>query len=417
MRKWRTGLKGAAALVAAVTAIGLSGTVAWAAPPSNDAYGGAVTIAALPYETTLDTTEATSGPNDDAINADCEAPATDASVWYKYTAESDGWVVADVSGSDYSAGVAVVTGTPGNFTFEGCGDGGFVWEASAGVTYVLLVFDDQLDGQDNGGLMSLVVDETTNPALRNNDFTGDGNADVVARDTYGRLYLYPGNGLGGWKPKIVYGYGWNAFTAMLAPGDFDGDGNADLMVRDSAGRLYLYPGNGAAGWLPRVAYGTGWNAMTAIVGVGDFDGDMAMDLLARDATGRLYLYPGDGAGGWLPRVAYGTGWNAMTAILGVGDFNGDATADVMARDTAGKLWLYPGDGAGGFLARVGYGYGWNAMTALTAPGDFSGDTFADLIARDSLGKLWLYRGNGAGGWLVGRLQIGTGWQGMTAIVS
>jgi hypothetical protein len=379
-----------------------------------------VTIAALPYETTLDTTEATTdGVDDQVVTAGCDTPATDASVWYSYTADADGWVFADTTESDYSAGVAVVTGAPGSFSLEACAGDGAIWRATAGETYLLLVFDYQEDGSDtvNGGDLVLWVDETTNPAQRNNDFTGDGNADVVARDSSGRLYLYPGNGLGGWKPRIVYGYGWNAFTALLAPGDFDGDGNADLMVRDTSGRLYLYPGNGAGGWYPRVAYGTGWNAMTAIVGVGDFDGDWAMDLMARDGTGRLYLYPGDGEGGWYPRVAYSTGWNAMTAILGIGDFNSDGFVDLMARDNLGYMWLYRGNGAGGFISgRLGSGLGWQSFTALVAPQDFDGDGFVDALARTSTGYLYLYPGNGSGWWKQAKL-VGRGWNAMTAIVS
>ncbi|HEU4491045.1 MAG TPA: polysaccharide deacetylase family protein [Jiangellales bacterium] len=39
----------------------------------------------------------------------------------------------------------------------------------------------------------------------------------------------------------------------------------------------------------------------------------------------------------------------------------------------------------------------------------------DVLARDASGVLWLYRGNGSGGWLSPRLQVGTGWGGMTAV--
>jgi peptidoglycan/xylan/chitin deacetylase (PgdA/CDA1 family) len=40
----------------------------------------------------------------------------------------------------------------------------------------------------------------------------------------------------------------------------------------------------------------------------------------------------------------------------------------------------------------------------------------DLLARDGSGALWLYRGNGSGGWISPRLQVGTAWSGMTAIL-
>lgn len=41
----------------------------------------------------------------------------------------------------------------------------------------------------------------------------------------------------------------------------------------------------------------------------------------------------------------------------------------------------------------------------------------DVIARDTAGLLWLYRGNGTGRWISPAIQIGNGWNGMTAILS
>src|SRR5881396_1094594 len=83
-----------------------------AAAPSNNSYLGRTVIAAIPFNDTLDTTQANSGGNDVAINANCGAPATDASVWYSYTAGSDQNLLIDVSQSDYSAGLIVATGSP-----------------------------------------------------------------------------------------------------------------------------------------------------------------------------------------------------------------------------------------------------------------------------------------------------------------
>ncbi|AXG14860.1 hypothetical protein DN585_16910 [Intrasporangium calvum] len=121
-------------------------------------YAGAEAIAALPFATTLDTTEATTDADDAELNGQCGAPAMDASVWYSYTAEADSLLLADAFESDYSAGVLVATGAPGNFLVQGCGPGGAGWEAMAGETYYIVVFDDQEDGTGNGGTMSLTVD-------------------------------------------------------------------------------------------------------------------------------------------------------------------------------------------------------------------------------------------------------------------
>ncbi|MDF9276908.1 FG-GAP-like repeat-containing protein [Arthrobacter sp. EH-1B-1] len=240
------------------------------------------------------------------------------------------------------------------------------------------------------------------------EFSGDGHSDVLARDSAGRLWLYAGNPLGGWKPRKQVGSGWNVLTSIVAPGDFNGDGFADVLGRDVKGGLHVYPGNGAGGWEPPAAVGSGWNAMTSIIAPGDFDGDGNADVLARDRQGALYLYPSDGWHWWLPRVQVGTGWNAMTAILGPGDFSGDGNVDILARDASGYLWLYPGNGAGGWKTRVKAGSGWNGFTSILVPGDFDGDGHVDVMARSSDGALWLYPGNGAGGWKA-RSKVGSGW--------
>jgi FG-GAP-like repeat len=242
------------------------------------------------------------------------------------------------------------------------------------------------------------------------DFNGDGKTDLLARDKYGVLWLYPGNGKGALLPRIRLGAGWNIMTAIVAPGDFNGDRKADLLARDTSGILWLYPGNGKSGWLPRVQVGTGWNGMTALVAAADFNSDGRNDVLARDKYGVLWLYPGNGKAGWLPRVKVGSGWNIMTALAG-GDPDPNTSVELFARDTSGVLWLYQANGKGGWLPRFRIGAGWNTMTALASPGDLIDGYRSDVVARDSSGVLWLYRYQGTGP----RIRVGSGWNIMTMI--
>ncbi|MFE4543434.1 S8 family serine peptidase [Arthrobacter sp. NPDC056727] len=253
---------------------------------------------------------------------------------------------------------------------------------------------------------SAVLHFTT--VLAAGDFTGDGKADVLARENSGFMWLYPGNGRGGWLARKQVGSGWNGFTSLVAPGDFNGDRRADVLARDASGGLWLYPGNGAGGWLARTKVGSGWNGFTVIAGAGDINGDGRADVLARDTTGALWLYPGNGRGGWLARTKVGSGWNPMTAILSPGDITGDRKADLLARDAAGVLYRYPGNGRGGFGAKVPVGSGWNSMGTITGRGDYSGDAKTDVLAVDTNGALWLYPGNGVGGFS-GRTGAGSGW--------
>lgn len=153
----------AAAVAAALTVVAVTGAPAVAAPPGNDVYSGAEPIAAVPFSTTLDTTEATTDADDAELNATCGAPAMDASVWFTFTPTADEVYLADASASDYSAGVFVATGAPGSFEVLACGPGGAAWEATAGVTYSIIVIDDQEDGGGNGGTMVLTLDVAPPP--------------------------------------------------------------------------------------------------------------------------------------------------------------------------------------------------------------------------------------------------------------
>ena len=148
------------------------------------------------------------------------------------------------------------------------------------------------------------------------DFTGDQRVDVIARrSSDGALLLYPGNGTGGWGTATRIGSGWNVMSSLLGPGDVNGDGRVDLVARERAtGYLWLYPGNGAGGFTSRVRLGTSWNGMTALMSAGDLDGNRVPDVVARDGAGNLWLYPRT-PDGWQARRHLGTGWNITNAIF------------------------------------------------------------------------------------------------------
>ena len=147
----------------AVVVLALFAAPAWAAAPSNDTFAGATVIPSLPFDQTLDTTQATTDADDVEANSDCGAPATQASVWYSLTPAADETPLVDVSNSSYEAGVIVVTGTPGNFVLVACGPGQVVFSASAGVTYSILAFGDVPNS--SGGQLSFSVSQAP-PAPR-----------------------------------------------------------------------------------------------------------------------------------------------------------------------------------------------------------------------------------------------------------
>ncbi|GAA2176302.1 hypothetical protein GCM10009784_22220 [Arthrobacter parietis] len=242
------------------------------------------------------------------------------------------------------------------------------------------------------------------------DYTGDGNADVIARRS-NDLFIHVSNGDGTWQVPLLIGTGFQGATSLIKPGDFNNDGFGDYMARDASGALWLH--SDIRGHT-RKQIGSGWQNFAGLHAPGDFNGDGNVDVIARDKAGALFLYPGNGKGGWLAKVKIGSGWQNFTAIVTPGDFNGDGAADMMARDKAGALYLYPGNGKGGWKAKVKIGTGWQNFTAIHGAGDFNRDKKNDIMVRDKLGALYLYPGNGTGGWKT-KSKIGSGWNGQSAI--
>ncbi|MBU2666199.1 VCBS repeat-containing protein [Actinoplanes bogorensis] len=208
------------------------------------------------------------------------------------------------------------------------------------------------------------------------DFSGDGNLDMAARNAAGELKLYRSNGKGGWlnggSPETI-GTGWNNWTSVFSPGDFNGDGFTDVITRNSGGELFLYRGNGKGGWIDgstNIRIGTGWNQFNLIFSPGDFNGDGNADVIGRNAAGELKLYRGNGKGGWLNGGSpdlIGTGWQSWTAVFSPGDFNGDGFTDVITRNSGGELFLYRGNGRGGWVdgsTNIRIGTGWNQFNLL-----------------------------------------------------
>ncbi len=173
-------LVAATVMATTITAVIGLAAPAYAAAPTNDGSTGA-TAATLGSSIIQDTSAATTDAQDTQLNDACGAPATDASVWFSYTAASDGGVVVDVSSSDYSAGVLVGVGTPGALETVACAPGTTAFSAAAGTTYYVLAIDDQFDGGGNGGTLRIsfaaappppTVDFTVDPVGRVNQRTG-----------------------------------------------------------------------------------------------------------------------------------------------------------------------------------------------------------------------------------------------------
>jgi hypothetical protein len=266
-------------------------------------------------------------------------------------------------------------------------------------------------------------------AARSRGFNGDGTLDLFARDSSGRLLLYPTDGYGNWQTPQVIGWGWNGFNLLVSPGDFDGDGAVDVLARDGQGRLFLYQGNGSGGWKKALQVGQGWQGFKELLAPGDFNGDGTNDILAKDAAGNLFLYPGNGVGGWLTPTRIGQGWQGLESA-GAGHFLGNHDLVVLSRDWTGYLMVRTGHRNGWFEdygAPGSYagsiGWGWETVSRFGVAGDFNGDGDSDVYGIDNAGRLTMYLGDTSGirhfgiygyRWK-GSPVVGWGWGGFTAV--
>ncbi|MFF7712263.1 FG-GAP-like repeat-containing protein [Streptomyces sp. NPDC007988] len=226
------------------------------------------------------------------------------------------------------------------------------------------------------------------------DFNGDKKADLLAIDAADDfLYAQPGDGKGKFGKRVKVNEGRWTGMRILAVTDFTGDGKADILAANTNGNLYLYPGNGKNGITGSSVVGSGWGGIR-LAAAADFNGDKKGDLVAAHTNGNLFFYPGNGKNFASGSVS-STGWTNMR-MLSAGDFTGDDKADIHAVHNSGDLYLHAGKGNGTFHTAKKTGAGWQNMRLLTAA-DFNADQKSDLIAIHTNGSIHAYPGNDKGG--------------------
>lgn len=88
---------------------------------------------------------------------------------------------------------------------------------------------------------------------------------MLARDGNGTLYRYNGLGNGLLKDRVKVFSNWGGtYNAIVGVGDITGDGKADIVARDTAGNLYRQTGNGSGSFAARVKIASGWQGYKGI---------------------------------------------------------------------------------------------------------------------------------------------------------
>ena len=117
----------------------------FAAPPVNDAFAGAISVAEpLPFGTDFSSNEATTEADDPSCASFTAGEGNAQTIWYSYTPSADGWVSVFVDG-DFDPTLGVYVG-PTHDALEqiACVDQGIAPEkanffAEAGTTYYIMV--------------------------------------------------------------------------------------------------------------------------------------------------------------------------------------------------------------------------------------------------------------------------------------
>ena len=219
------------------------------------------------------------------------------------------------------------------------------------------------------------------------------------------------------------GTGWHNYDLIVSPGDWNGAANGapDIIARQpSDGSLWLFAGNGLGGYTGPTQIGAGFDVYTQLIAAGNFTGRSRPDLLAVRNDGELILFPNQGNGSLGEPLSLASGWGGYDAILGTTNFTGTHRSDVIGRSASdGSLTVFAGDGRGGFTgSSLITSVNFKNYSLLAAPGDWDNDGYPDLLGRSPDGTLCLFRGNGRGGFQNTSCDaIGTGWGAFNAIVT
>lgn len=193
------------------------------------------------------------------------------------------------------------------------------------------------------------------------DVNGDGVLDLAALPRLGngpRVWL--GHADGTWSPSSSgLDPGQRSCGGGLAVGDVDHDGAMDLVVGDHCQGIFVYLGNGRGGWTlaaeslhpPAAIPGDASYrvyAGTEDLALGDINEDGNLDIVASASDeGGINVYLGTGSGDtwtWTEVALQHKGWANRVMLA---DVNADDHLDVVASLGAGpRVWR--GDGRAGF---------------------------------------------------------------------
>lgn len=144
--------------------------------------------------------------------------------------------------------------TAGDLTGDGRADL-LGWKTSTGDLYL---FTTKSDGTLAAG-KKIRSKWTYTKVMGVGDLNGDGYGDLLATDKSNELWRYNGTASGQFKERVQVFKDWgSSYNTVVGVGDITGDGKADIVERDSAGKLFRNNGDGKGSFGSRTQIATGW---------------------------------------------------------------------------------------------------------------------------------------------------------------
>ncbi len=232
-------------------------------------------------------------------------------------------------------------------------------------------------------------------------------ADLVAADSAGILWDYPGTGTGSFGARKQIGQGWLGIRSIQVI-DWNADGVLDLVAQRTVGSLSLYVGNPGGGFKAATTLAaSGFDNKQVTLGYW-LNASKYPQIITRSSTGVLQQWPNTAGSALGAPVQMATGWNGIN--LTMVDFDGDGKQDILGQYPDGSLKLNRSNGAGALVSepRTTIASGWDAYTSVTVSREFASSGSVGLIRRTPAGALDYVpvQGNSAIGKASG---IGSGW--------
>jgi len=284
------------------------------------------------------------------------------------------------------------------------GDGGWVYQVDCkydysgdGINDVLAATGDDsdhtgpkriycLDGLTGNSIWECYVGGPAFSVIGVEDFTGDGQPDVVAgaanlAETMGYAY-----GINGANGNMVWTFSTSGSVwALEQIDDVNGDGIKDIIIGDFYGNIYgLNAVNGNVIYSNSIGSSS---TITRFVKLNDVNGDGHPDIVPAHSTIHV-VFAIDGQTGnfiWTHNVA-DQPWN----VARIGDVNGDGINDIVVGTLYNNNYCYFLDGTdGSVITSINY---YEAVDAIASIPDVVGDGSMEMMAGGRNGKLTCFSG-------------------------